>query len=61
MIDPKYDSLENFRDENGKLYLVRCPRCGMENYAPAVISGQCVWCGWKDGDDICTESAMARK
>jgi ribosomal protein S27E len=32
-------------EENGKLYLVRCPECGRENYGPAVSSGQCCWCG----------------
>lgn len=27
------------------IYLVRCFKCGRENYAPAVASGQCAWCG----------------
>ncbi len=35
----------NFTAENGKVYLVRCPKCERENYAPAVASGVCVWCG----------------
>jgi ribosomal protein L37E len=30
-----------------KLYLVRCPECGKENYAMAVSSGYCAWCGYK--------------
>ena len=30
---------------NGKIYLVRCQECGLENYGPAVASGQCAWCG----------------
>lgn len=38
-----------FRDEGGKLYLTRCPDCGLENYAMCVASGQCVWCGWNEG------------
>jgi len=43
---------------NGRLFLVRCYECdpnyGMENYAPAVSTGQCSWCGWelKEGGDI---------
>lgn len=44
----------NFVSANGKLYLVRCPRCDRENWAMYVSSGQCAWCGWKaeapDGD-----------
>ena len=43
--------LGNFRDENGKLFLVRCPECCNENYAPAVATGQCVWCGWREDED----------
>lgn len=31
--------------ENDKLYMVRCPECGVENYGPAVATGKCVWCG----------------
>lgn len=34
-----------FAREDGRLYLVRCPECGRENYAMAVSSGYCVWCG----------------
>ena len=49
------DRNSNFRDENGKLFLVRCFNCdpeyGRENYVPAVASGQCAWCGWKEEDE----------
>ena len=42
----------NFRDEQGKLFLVRCFACGgergTENYGPAVASGTCAWCGWSE-------------
>jgi hypothetical protein len=48
--DGNQDKGENFRSEEGKLYLVRCyacePKYGRENYMPAVASGQCAWCGW---------------
>lgn len=41
----------NFVGDNGRLYLVRCyacqPKMGRENWAPAVASGQCAWCGWE--------------
>jgi len=39
---------ENFRDKDGKLFLVRCPKCKLENYAFAVASGECAWCGWRE-------------
>lgn len=32
-----------------KHYLIRCPKCGRENYLPAVATGICVWCGY-DGN-----------
>lgn len=35
-----------FRMQDGKLGLVRCFDCGKENYAPAVSSGVCAWCGF---------------
>ena len=28
------------------LLLIRCPKCGKENYAPNVASGVCTWCGY---------------
>lgn len=44
--------------EKGKLFLVRCYECGgaygTENYALAVASGQCAFCGWhqdKENED----------
>lgn len=44
------DRNPNFRDKDGKLYLVRCYNCdpesGKENYSLAVSSGFCNWCGW---------------
>lgn len=32
--------------ESKKLYLIRCPECGVENYMPMVSSGICAWCGF---------------
>jgi hypothetical protein len=44
------DKHPNFRDKSGKLFLVRCFNCeperGRENWAPAVATGSCAWCGW---------------
>lgn len=43
--------------KDGKMYLEYCPKCGLENYAIAVASGQCCWCGYdankqpKESDD----------
>lgn len=28
--------------------ILRCPKCARENYAPAVISGYCAWCGHRE-------------
>ena len=28
------------------LLLLRCPKCGKENYAPNVYLGICTWCGY---------------
>lgn len=25
--------------------MIRCPSCRQENYAPAVATGECIWCG----------------
>lgn len=39
----------SFMDDSGRVFLVRCHRCGKENYLPAVASGQCAWCGFSPG------------
>lgn len=46
----------NFQTDDGTWCMVRCFTCGgergRENYAMAVASGQCAWCGDKiEGDD----------
>lgn len=49
---PNQDRAPNFRGVDGQLFLVRCFVCepwrGRENYLPAVASGTCAWCGWKE-------------
>jgi len=42
------DCLENFRDEDGNPFVVRCPSCKRENWAYDVATGQCAWCGWRE-------------
>ena len=44
---------EVFKGDDGNLYLVRCPKCGRENYAVAVANGQCCWCGYEATEDDC--------
>ena len=37
--------------KEGKIYMVRCPKCNRENYALSVSSGKCAWCGYVATDD----------
>ena len=34
-----------FIRDDGKTAMVKCFECGRENYAHAVYSGHCAWCG----------------
>lgn len=34
-----------FITEDGKICMERCFKCARENYAMAVMSGGCAWCG----------------
>ena len=47
----------NFITKDGNVYLVRCPKCDKENWAPAVASGQCAWCGF-DGNTEVTDGQV---
>lgn len=31
--------------------LIKCPQCGLENWAMAVLSGICAWCGYDVNKD----------
>jgi hypothetical protein len=46
------DREPNFRDDSGRLFLVKCfacaPKFGRENKITFVYSGECAWCGWKE-------------
>jgi len=37
--------VEYYEDTND-LLLLRCPKCGKENYALNVLTGRCTWCGY---------------
>jgi ribosomal protein L37E len=39
-------------EEKKMLYMVRCPKCKMENYTPNVASGICTWCGYDANKDF---------
>lgn len=32
------------RKRDGKICVLKCPRCARENYAPVVATGLCHWC-----------------
>lgn len=38
----------SFKGDNQRWYLVRCHNCKMENWAPAIATGICCWCGYDD-------------
>lgn len=47
---------------DGKVFLMRCHKCGKENYALAVSSGQCAWCGY-DANELLnvTSDSLSQK
>jgi hypothetical protein len=45
-MNPRYGFISNDR-----LYLTRCPKCLLENYALNVSSGICSWCGYDGNKD----------
>ena len=51
------DRSPNFRDENGKLQLIRCfvcdPENGRENNSSCIEQGKCYWCGWGENYRHC--------
>lgn len=50
-VKAEQDMEKNFT-ANGKTYLVTCPKCGKENWAPNVSSGICAWCGYNANGEI---------
>lgn len=44
--------------DKGKRCMIRCFECGRENYAPAVMSGCCAWCGYDANENVKKESGL---
>lgn len=42
--------------ETDDILLIRCPKCGRENYALAVADGVCCWCGF-DGRTLLNQES----
>lgn len=36
----------DYYPKTNEVHLIRCPHCGRENYAIAVATGKCCWCGF---------------
>ena len=45
-IDEQLKHPANFLSDTGKLMLVKCQLCHIENYGLAVAGSYCAWCGW---------------
>lgn len=41
--------------DDGTLLLIRCPKCGRENWALQVMTGKCCWCGY-DAHELITKN-----
>lgn len=47
--------------EDDMVLLIRCPKCGKENYALAVASGRCCcWCGF-DGRELLNNKELCKQ
>lgn len=44
-----------YLDSDGAVYLFKCFECGQENWAVAVASGECAWCGY-DAKEVKNEA-----
>ena len=40
-----------YKDTDGRICMQRCFQCGKENYAWAVYSGFCAWCGYTPNEE----------
>ena len=40
-----------YQSKNGLIYMIRCFECGTKNYAMAVSSGYCAWCGYSPNEE----------
>jgi len=44
--DIKKGKGSGYKDKNNKVCMIRCFKCGQENYGMNVPSGYCTWCGY---------------
>ena len=44
--------MEKVSKEGEIRLVIRCPKCGRENYSANVYSGQCTWCPYNAHFDI---------
>ena len=59
--DIKRGKGEGFRDKaSGKIWMTTCFSCGRENYAAAVASGTCAWCGHDPNKAKLTKQTKAK-
>ena len=40
-----------YKDDDGTICITRCFRCGRENYALAVSTGKCAFCGYDPNNE----------
>lgn len=50
-----------FSGSDGRIYLVRCFKCGKENWAPAVATGKCAWCAFDANVPASKSSKRAKR
>ena len=46
------DAGVGYKDSDGTICMIRCFKCGRENYALAVSTGKCAFCGYDPNKDI---------
>ncbi len=47
MSKPKFLApVVEYYEDTDDLLLIKCPKCGRENWAPQVATGTCAWCGY---------------
>ena len=53
LMGTRSDNLPNglYRDDDGSIGLIICPKCQRENYALNVALGYCTWCGYDANKD----------
>jgi len=50
--DLRYGKGQGFRNAAGEIFLERCFKCGKENWAVAVATGICAFCGYDANKEV---------